>query len=63
MRLTMKTRRELTRDEAVRYRKASRKEKSVILTHFVRITSYNRFLQFFFASPDLSAYSFFHGEI
>lgn len=42
MRLTMKTRRELARDEAVRYRKASRKEKSVILTHFVRITSYNR---------------------
>ncbi len=42
MRLTMKTRRELARDEAVQYRKASRREKSVVLTHFVRITSYNR---------------------
>ncbi|MDF1566858.1 MAG: hypothetical protein P1P77_02435, partial [Spirochaetaceae bacterium] len=42
MGISMSARRELTHQEGRRYRQASRKEKSVILTGFVRATGYNR---------------------
>lgn len=42
MRLSMNARRELTHQVARRYRGASRKEKSQILTEFVHATGYNR---------------------
>ena len=42
MRLSMEVRRELTLQEARRYRKSPRKEKSLILNHIVHTTGYNR---------------------
>ena len=42
MRLSMKSRRELTREISARYRKAVKKTKSHILSEFVESTGYNR---------------------
>lgn len=42
MRLSMKSRKELTREVSARYRNARRKDKSQILTEFVASTGYNR---------------------
>jgi hypothetical protein len=42
MRLTMKEKRSITKVIADRYKKASKKEKSVILDEFIKLTGYNR---------------------
>ena len=42
IRLSMKSRKELTREVSARYRKAVKKNKSRILSEFVESTGYNR---------------------